>query len=376
LFLSGGKEIRVSGTPEAAEAWKRGPLAGNRGGPEIMFGQVREDTGLECVFAKGDALCIASGGDTAFALFLAGAETVTAVDINAAQLYLVELKIAAFEILDYPAFLKTMTEDARAEYPRLRPRLSPEAQAHFDARSRDLSFGLQNCGKVDQAIRRLVRLFHWTIYDQARTRLMLTQTHPPMQRQIQGQLGDKWQWRFATSVLFSRPVLRQVFGSVFASAVPDGFATVFRNEIDRVLRDVPTASNPYAWQAFRGEYPAEALPAWLTEPGYRKVADCLPSLVLKTADIRQCLDRSYDLICLSNILDGTDAAYRQALASDLARSLKPDAVAVSRSFFPTPSELGTLSGGALRLEPTPEWTDHSFFCRFVEIFRRPSSSTD
>src|SRR5262245_47614420 len=75
----------------------------------LVFGSVREDPLLEIdalrpAFA-GRVAVVASGGCTALSLLAAGAEDVVAVDLNATQNHLVELKHAAVRSLPLPQAL-------------------------------------------------------------------------------------------------------------------------------------------------------------------------------------------------------------------------------------------------------------------------------
>src|SRR2546427_6810756 len=144
---------------EITELWAAGRLGKRTGGPpEVIFGQVREDAAVEvaalALCEQPEAVfCIGSGGCTAFSLLIGATEKLHVVDINPAQVRLLELKKAAFECLPYPAVLRCMTTDARPAYPALRPFLTPEASAFWDQRGGLLALGLNQCGLVDRKLR-------------------------------------------------------------------------------------------------------------------------------------------------------------------------------------------------------------------------------
>ena len=358
---------------EAVKAWRKGPFRWLSREPEVMFGQVREDTSLEESIATGRILCIASGGDLAFACLAAGATNVVAIDVNPAQAYLVELKVAAFRKLEYREILGAMTRDARPFYDCLRTDLSEGARKYFDARPQRLARGLQNAGKIDESIRRLMRVFHLFVHRETRVRRLLEK----------GDM-DGWssrRWRAALGLLLSRTTLTAVFGKRFGEAAPTGYAGDFRIEMERVLRDLPPQTNPFAWQCFTGTYPPGVLPNWLTEEGAEKVRRNLARLTLKVGDIIEFLaesgPESFDRIYLSNILDGAGTEYKESLAKALAPALKPGGDAVSRSFFPGRSGLDKFCQPSLVRQDAPGHTDRSFFCRYVEVFecRRSTASS-
>jgi len=359
----------MTAADHAAEAWREGPFRWLSRGPEVMFGQVREDTSYEISTASGRVLCIASGGDLAFSCLAAGASCVTAIDVNSAQVHLVDLKRAAFRRLEYGEILALMTQDARVAYKRLRTDVAPETAQYFDSRPERLSRGLQNAGKVDDAIGRLIRVFHLFVHSKARVRRLL-------------EIGDltgwsSWHWRNSVRLLLNRWTLSAVFGRRFGHAAPAGYADLFRAGMEQVLAESPPELNPFVWQCFAGVYPPQTVPSWLTEEGVRKVKANLDQLDLRTGDVVEFLTESekssFDDVFLSNILDGTAPPYRRRLAAALSHAIKPGGRVVSRSFFPEPSGLDQKGEAGLFRQPTPAHEDRSFFCRYLEVFEcRPS----
>ncbi|HXY34275.1 MAG TPA: BtaA family protein [Planctomycetaceae bacterium] len=89
-----------------------------------------------------DVLVITSAGCNALDYVLAGARRVFAVDINAPQNSLLELKLAGIRQLEFPDFFSLFgrgrLENWKYVYSsRLRPVLSPAAQRYWDRRGRD-----------------------------------------------------------------------------------------------------------------------------------------------------------------------------------------------------------------------------------------------
>jgi S-adenosylmethionine-diacylglycerol 3-amino-3-carboxypropyl transferase len=85
---------------------------------------------------EDDVLSICSAGDNSFALAIAGARSVTCVDVSVPQLALAELKLRAAEALPIQSFRSLLGLDAAGRriwfYHFLRPRLSHRARAWFD----------------------------------------------------------------------------------------------------------------------------------------------------------------------------------------------------------------------------------------------------
>ena len=356
---------------EPARAWREGPLRSLKRGPKVVFAQVREDVSLESSFARGRTLCIASGGDTAFSLLATGAEGVVAVDINPAQVWLVQLKLAAIRELPYDSLLNAMTGDARSGFAQVRASVPCEAAAYFDRHRRDLERGLQNCGDVERNFPRLVRLFEFCVVRRRYVDALLALENPSDQSSLFAARWNSWRWRAANNVAFSRMAVRLALGAGFARAGPGSFATEFRDSMARVLADIPAASNPYVWQTFRGRYPPGVLPPWLTETGIEALRPRLERLSPVVGDVAEVLRASasepFDLVCLSNVLDGATDDYRRALVDSILVGTRPGSTVIRRSFFDSGLSLVEVGRGRLKTKDIPDWTDRSFFCRHVEI---------
>jgi S-adenosylmethionine-diacylglycerol 3-amino-3-carboxypropyl transferase len=123
--------------------------------PEIRYSQVWED--FRCIenaieFAPGQRhLVIGSAGCNAFnALLKDGA--VDAIDMNGAQLALIELKSAAVANLDHQSFLRLvgMFPGGAEVYRTLRPFLRPHILAFFDANLNLFTHGLMSSGRLER----------------------------------------------------------------------------------------------------------------------------------------------------------------------------------------------------------------------------------
>ena len=81
--------------PAPETPWEGGRIDRRTGGPELLFGQMYEDSAVELeVFEPGGRIfCIASAGCTSFDLAARG-DDVTAVDINPAQVAYVRRRLA------------------------------------------------------------------------------------------------------------------------------------------------------------------------------------------------------------------------------------------------------------------------------------------
>ncbi len=101
-----------------------------------------------------DVLAICSAGDVPLALLLAGARSVTAVDLNPAQVALLELKIAGIRALDHEEFTRFvggLPSRARGSlYQTVRQHLSLEARKFWDSRAHEIERGVVHIGRLER----------------------------------------------------------------------------------------------------------------------------------------------------------------------------------------------------------------------------------
>ena len=136
------------------------PIASVLGRAELRYSQVWEDHRLLeeglAVGADDDVLSIASAGDNALALLLQGPRSVTAIDLNPAQMALVELKVAAIRRLSHAEMVALLGvregPDRLGLYERLRGELSAASRAFLDGFRGEIAAGIVRAGKLDRWI--------------------------------------------------------------------------------------------------------------------------------------------------------------------------------------------------------------------------------
>ncbi|HVF11350.1 MAG TPA: DUF3419 family protein, partial [Abditibacteriaceae bacterium] len=307
----------------AAALWSSGTLGKQpQREPRIVFAQVHEDAVVEvAAFARSHpgspariAFAIGSGGCTAFSLLCERPSHLHIIDINAAQIFLIEIKKAAIQTLQRDDVLSCFHDDARPFYARLRPHLTLYAQSFWDTRSALLACGLSQCGVIERNLRRLAC---WLPLLQRRHRVatMFRQTDLQKQRALYRHAWDNWRWKMAFTLVLSKPVLRLLYARHFIAAVPPDFARLMKQRVDEIFTRFATADNGYLWQTLRGHYPPRetALPLYLRAANFEIVKSGLQSTTLQHADAAAWLatqaPASIDFFALSNILEVTTPEY-------------------------------------------------------------------
>jgi S-adenosylmethionine-diacylglycerol 3-amino-3-carboxypropyl transferase len=353
--------------------WRFGPFRSRRIREQVIFGQVREDYSFEASLAAGDVLCVASAGDLAFECLIRGARSVCAVDVNVAQLWLIELKALALNLERHADVFACFAVDATPYYPSLRQNLSQSARDHFDRHTCTLRDGLQNCGEADRTVRFIAVLFNTLFRSRATVAQFLGYAEIGEQREFYNRCWNDWRWRLAFIIAFNPLSLRLVLSRLFVAAIPASFATDFRLDFDEVFTAVPNASNPFVWQALTGRYPPTYPPVWLREEHWERLKSKLCDLKTYRADLVDFPEKregeGFQAIFLTNILDVVPVGYPQRLAAALRERCHSGCHVVSRSFFLTRQLQIQANLSEFVSAGLPE-ADRSFFCRKVEHLMR------
>lgn len=269
--------------PRAATAWRAGRLdARCGGGAQLLFGWMYEDWSIEAaVFAPGSRVfAIASAGCTSLALAARGM-TVTAVDINPAQVAYVTARAAG----------------------------APAA-----------------AGVVERRLARLRKVTHRLGPSAAEIATFLALDDPGEQIRFFRRRLDRPLVRHALRLALHPRLLRLAYASPFVRALPADFAGVLRSRLERGFATHPNATNPYAHRLLAGR----DLPGG--PAGNRQAA----ALTVTAGDAAEYLEAGpparFDAFTLSNILDGAAPAYCGRLLAAIAHAAAPGAVAIVRSF--------------------------------------------
>jgi S-adenosylmethionine-diacylglycerol 3-amino-3-carboxypropyl transferase len=373
----------ISAAADAVDFWKRGSFSGrdNRR-PQPLFGQVHEDAAVES-FALSQiegcrhALTIGSGGCTAFSLLTQRPERLSVIDINPAQLWLIELKRAAFLGLSYEEMLKCLSRDAAPFYDRLRAALSDRARQFWDSHQPALALGLNQAGVAERNLRRAMILFRAFVHGTSATRRMLSQTDEDGQRKHFHKEWNSWRWRVLFRIALNRRALRLAYAPAFLKPLPKNFAEQMRDQVNDVFLRFPPATNPYLWQTFLAQYPPHGdagLPVYLQRSHHQTICASIARIELINADLTVWLmtqpDCSIDFFALSNILEVSDATYKRRLFTEITRTAVPHAIVCLRSILPfPPSPVDERWSMDAELSLKAAEMDRSLGCRQIQIVR-------
>lgn len=253
----------------------RSEVAGRPVFRRILYSQAWEDPDCDraglAIGPGDDVLAVAASGDNALAFVLDGPRSVTAIDFNATQLHLLELKVAAIECLepdDVHRLLGVREHPGRAAlYRHVRDQLSEGARGYWDRQAGLLQRGVIHVGRFEGFLqlfhRRVLPLIH-------RRRLvdeMLAQPDLAGQARLYREAWDTWRWRGIFRLFFSRFLIGRLGRDpAFFAYVEEGrVGERFRRRAEHALTELPVADNWFVEYMLRGRYdaPERRLPPYL-----------------------------------------------------------------------------------------------------------------
>lgn len=239
-----------------------------------------------------DALSIASGGDNTFALLLGNPRTVTAIDRNPVQLFLVELKIRAIQQLDYDDFVgfvgASSCRNRERMYKCIRPFLSRKAQVYWDKRPKALRKGIIHCGKFERYFRAFNRLVLPLIHSRTDIKNLLAASSLDEQKEYYDRVWNSKRWRCMFRVFFGRFLLSHLGRSsrFFRYVTADDIAGILFRRAQRGLTQVPIRENFFVEYIVTGQYSnLEISHPYLSRTGFHIIKERIGGIRLVCADL-------------------------------------------------------------------------------------------
>ncbi len=280
-------------------------------------------------------LSIGSAGDNSFALLAAGAASVTAVEMNPAQIACIELRKAAYLHLDHPSFLElhgSRPSARRAEfYAACRDTLPAAARAFWDARPEAVAGGIGGCGKFENYFRLFRRRVLPLAHPRRRVLSLLEPRSPAARRDFHDRIWNNRRWRAIFHIFFSRRLMGLL------GRDPEFFRYVEGSVADRILARTEHAlavldpsANPYLHWILTGTHgqtlpPAleaqnfDAIRSALLENRFRIVESPIEALLEAEPAVR------FDAFNLSDIFEYMSEANTETLLRKLAAASRPGA---------------------------------------------------
>ena len=305
---------------------------------EIRYAQCWEDSRLltaSLLPAGRHCLSIGSAGENSFALLAAGAASVTAVEMNPAQIACIELRKTAYLHLDHPALLELIgsrPSDRRAAlYQKVRSELPETVRAFWDARPEAVAGGIGSAGKFERYFatfrHRVLPLAH----SRKRVLSLLEPREPEARLRFYETVWNNRRWRWIFQFFFSRTVMGALGRDPeFFKYVEGSVAERILSRTRHALAVLDPSVNPYLHWILTGTH-GDALPEALEEVNFHKIRAALEQgrFRISSSSIEALLqsepERSYDAFNLSDIFEYMSVENTAALLEKIADASSPGA---------------------------------------------------
>lgn len=313
-----GSEIAAKATFEAiryAQCWEDA---------DILLEALNIQPGDHC-------LSIASAGDNTLSLLLGDPARVIALDLSAAQLACLALRIAAYQSLDHGELLQLIgvhrCPDRASLYQRCRPLVESEARSYWDAHPELIARGIGTVGKFEHYF----WLFRTKVLPLVHSRKVIEALFEPKSPEERAvfyrERWDTWRWRMMFRVFFSRTVMGQL------GRDPSFFTYVEGNVADRIsarthyaLTVLDPSVNPYLQWILLGTF-RTALPLALREEHFDTIRTRVNRVSWQRIALEDYLDsapdHSIDRFNLSDLFEYLAEANYHALLQSMIRTGRP-----------------------------------------------------
>ena len=315
---------------------------------KLVFTQNWEDPESDHAALKiktGDAVqAITSGGCNVLGFLLFDPEIIYSVDINPAQSYVLELKIAAIRSMEFEefiAFAGLAHHPRRLQlYEKARPALSKEAAAFWDGKDKLLSQGFIMQGKYERFIK-LAGKFIKLLQGRKRVLGLFDEKTQQQQEEYFDKVWNTKRFHYLFKLLFNKRMLAKKGLVADYFHFDDGsksFAESFYNRSRKAFRDIPIKGNYFVALYLLGKYRnSNELPAYLKKENYAMIKSRLDRIRIITSEAQNWIDampgESINCFALSNICELMSERDTLRLFEGVHRTARRDATVIFRNLM-------------------------------------------
>jgi len=287
---------------------------------------------------------ITSGGCNVIGFLLYDPKEIYSVDINPAQSYLLELKIAAIRTFDFTKFIAfaglTDCDNRLAMYSKLKQLLSNDAVAYWDDQTKIIAKGFIMNGKYERFIR-LAGKFISLLQGRKRVLGLFEKKTKQEQEAYFDNVWNTRRFKFIFTILFNKRMLarRGLVADYFT--FDDGsksFADSFYKRSRKAFRDIPIENNYFLSLYLLGRFSnVNAVPDYLQEENYKTIKSRIDRIKIITGEAQQWIDtmpdQYIDCFALSNICELMSEQETHTLFTAVQRTAKNGAKIIFRNLM-------------------------------------------
>lgn len=280
----------------------------------------------------GDSvLSIGSAGDNSFSLLTGNPDLVVAVDINLVQLYLIELKKAAFLTFDHSTFLEFLGFDKCTDrwnlYLKLQNKL-PEEQNQFWIRNRkSIEVGIITQGKFEKYFEKFRKKILPFIHSKNKVSRLLVSKDANAQQKYFDKTWNTWRWKYLFKFFFSRFLMGRLGRDPkFLKEVDFSVSSFILAQAKQHLSSPNCQDNYFLRYIFTGKF-GENLPHYARKENFEIIKNNLDKLQLFHGFAEEAFKEhgQFNKFNLSNIFEYMDSKTFEAVSQNLIDNGTSDA---------------------------------------------------
>lgn len=327
-------------------------------------------------------LSVTSGGDNTIALLLFNPQKIIAVDLNPAQNYLLEFKLAAAKGLSYDEYLSFLgvvnSSSRRDSFSKVKRYLAPETSFWWSNHRAMIEKGIINSGRFEKFLNLFRRYLLPLVHSSKTVTQFLTVSSLEEQRDFYENRWNTKRWRMyfrlATSSYILKYLARQV--GMFKYAKMKIVSDEYLKRLKSNLHNVPIASNYFLYYCLTGSF-SKSLPIYLQEENYKIIKkNKIFNLSIVRNDIlthlRSTPENSYSKYSLSDIFEALSDQQINALWKEIIRTAKKGAIVVYWDNLlprPVPSQFSDIVKVEKQLQRKLLHQDRVFFYGGLHIYK-------
>lgn len=281
-------------------------------------------------------LTITSGGCNTLNFLLNDPERIYAVDINPAQTWLMEFKIACIKNLNHDEFISLLglkdCEDRLTLFSKIEHDLSNEANLFWNSNIKMIKKGILCNGKFEGFVKIAGNILSLLQGKKKIAKLLSLQTVKE-QKEFYSKRWDNKRWKMIFRLMFNKKRLAKKGLVAEYFHFDDGaqsFSESFYNRARKALCDIPVRNNYFLSVYLTGKYSNESgLPLYLLSQHYEHIKSNVDRIKLITADTKYWLESMpgsiIDGFCLSNICELMSEEDTKKLFTEVIRTARPGA---------------------------------------------------
>jgi len=321
-------------------------------------------------------LCITASGDRPLNLLVNECKEIVSIDANPIQNFLLDLKIAAMRVLDYPNYIgflgATKLENRLEIFKKLVPFLSKASKDYWHMHQKMIAKGVLYQGAVEKLTKVISSVLK--VMRPIAIKKLFAIKNLEEQKEFVSKYWDRKWWRKLFELGLHPSISKFVIedpGLVNVGAKIKPGAYIY-DRIIHSLNHCLANQNLLFSLLFQGHASPEAFSPYLTKGGTQTIKKRLDRITIQTSEVVKYLEAikepTFDCFSLSDIASYMDHAHFVRLLKAVQKTAKPGARFCIRQFLSSqqiPEEIRSFFERDTELEKKLEAKDRCFIYRFT-----------